>query len=101
MSEACEVTLLRTLIAIYSASMVLKVTNFCFLLHQETMEKFMVEHQLDVLFRSTVIFALFESAYLVDSSSLWRHISSHIQQCLVYILIHVLLLSSESVSIDS
>ena len=33
LSEACEAILLRTLDAIYSASVVLKATEFCFLLH--------------------------------------------------------------------
>jgi hypothetical protein len=65
------------------------------------MANFMVEHQLDVFFWSTVLSAQSESAYLANSVSHWRHISGHIQLCLVYISIHVLMLSSESVLVDS
>jgi hypothetical protein len=57
MSEACEATFLHTLDAIYSSSMVLKAIEFCFLLHQETMENFMVENQPDVLLWSTILSA--------------------------------------------
>jgi hypothetical protein len=49
--------LLRTLDAIYSAFVVLKAIEFCFLLHQETMANFTVENQPDVLFQSTVLSA--------------------------------------------
>jgi hypothetical protein len=87
--------------AIYYVSVVLKAIEFYFLLHQETMENFMEENQPDVLFRSTVLSAQSESTYLATSSSHWRHISGHIQLCLEYISIHVLLLSSESVLVDS
>jgi hypothetical protein len=89
MSKACEATLLHTLDVIFSASMVLKAIEFCFFLHQEPMATFIVEQQSDVLFQSTVLFAQSESAYLASSSSHWRHISGHIQLCLVYISIHV------------
>jgi hypothetical protein len=87
--------------AIYSASVVSKATEFCFMLYQETMATLMVEQQLDVLFRSTILSAQSESAYPINSSSHLRHISSHIQLCLIYISIHVLLLYSEFVLIDS
>jgi hypothetical protein len=65
------------------------------------MENFTIEHQSDVLFRFTVLSAQSESTYPANSSLYWRHILGHIQLCLVYISIHVLLLSSESVSVDS
>jgi hypothetical protein len=65
------------------------------------MEKFMIEHQPNVLFWFTVLSAQSESAYPANSSSYWRHILGHIQLFLVYISIHVLLLSSESVLVDS
>jgi hypothetical protein len=65
------------------------------------MENFMIEHHPDVLFWFTVLSAQSESTYPANSSSYWRHISVHIQLCLVYVSIHVLLLSSESVSVDS
>ena len=54
---------------IYYAFVVLKDTEFCFLLHQETMTNFTVEHQLDVFFRSTVLSARSESAYPANSIS--------------------------------
>jgi hypothetical protein len=41
----------------YFDSVVLKTTEFCFLLHQEIMAIFTVRQQLDVLFRSTVLSA--------------------------------------------
>jgi hypothetical protein len=63
LSEACEATLLRTLDAICSSSVALKVTEFCFLLHQETMANFMIEQQPDVLFWSTILSAQSESTY--------------------------------------
>jgi hypothetical protein len=69
MSEAFEATLLHTLDPIYSASVVLKATEFCFLLYQETMENFTVEKQLDVLFRSTVLFSQSKLTYPANSSS--------------------------------
>jgi hypothetical protein len=87
--------------AIYSASVVLKVTKFCILLYQETMVNFMVEYQSNVLFQSIVLFAQSESVYSANSSSHWRHISDHIQLCLVFISIHVLLLPSEFILVDS
>jgi hypothetical protein len=65
------------------------------------MENFTIEHQPDVLLRFIVPSAQSESSYPANSSSYRRHISGHIQLCLVYISIHVLLLSSESVSVDS
>jgi hypothetical protein len=65
------------------------------------MANFTVEHQVDVFFQSTVLSAQSESVYPANSISHWRHISGHIQPCLVYISIHVLLLSSESVLVDS
>jgi hypothetical protein len=86
---------------IYSSSVVLKAIEFCFLLHQEIMEKFMVRQQPDVLFSSTVLSSQSVSAYPANSGTHWRHISGHIQLCLIYISIHVLLLSSESISVDS
>jgi hypothetical protein len=55
MSEACELKFLHTLNVIYSASVVLKATDICLLLHQETMENFTVKKQLNVLFYSTVL----------------------------------------------
>jgi hypothetical protein len=65
------------------------------------MENFKVEHQLDIFFWSTVISTQSELVYPANSVSHWRHISGHIQLCLVYISIHVLLLSSEFVLVDS
>jgi hypothetical protein len=61
----------------------------------------MVEHQPDVLLRYIVFSAQSESSYPANSGSHWRDISGYIQLCLVYISIYVLVLSSESVSIDS
>jgi hypothetical protein len=87
--------------AIHSTSVVLKVTKFCILLHQETIVNFTVEYQPDVLFRSIVLSAQSESVYSANSSLHWRHILEHIQLCLVYILIHVFLFPSESISVDS
>jgi hypothetical protein len=52
-----------TLNAIYSASTVLKATDLCFLLHQETMLNSKVKQQLNVLFRSTIRFAQSISTY--------------------------------------
>ena len=52
-----------TLNAIYSASVVLKATELCFLLHQDTMEDPKVKQQPDVLFRSTALPARSASAY--------------------------------------
>ena len=54
-SEDCEATLLHTLNATYSASVVLKATEFCFLIHQETMVNFTVRQQPNVLFQSIVL----------------------------------------------
>jgi hypothetical protein len=65
------------------------------------MENFKVEHQLDIFFWSTIISTQSELVYPGNSVSHWRHISGHIQLCLVYISIHVLLLSSEFVLVDS
>ena len=53
------------------------------------------------VFWSNVLSAQSKSAYPTNSSSHWRHILGHIQLCLIYISIHSLLLSSESISIDS
>ena len=86
------------LMLIYSASMVLNAIEFCFLLHQETMANFKVEHQPDVFFQFTVLSSQSESTYPTKSSSYWSHISGHIQLCLVYTC---LLSSSESVLVDS
>ena len=47
----------------YSSSMVVKATKFCFLLHEETMADPKVKQQPDVLFRSTTILAESTSAY--------------------------------------
>jgi hypothetical protein len=57
LSEACEAIWIHTLDATYSASVVLKATEFCFLMHQETMENFTLRQQSNVLFRSTVVSA--------------------------------------------
>jgi hypothetical protein len=63
------------------------------------MKKFMVEHQLNVLFRSIVLSAPSKLVYPVNSGSHWSHILGYIQLCLVYISIHVF--SSETVLVDS
>jgi hypothetical protein len=57
MSEACEAIFLCTLDDTYFDSVVLKTTEFCFLLHQEIMAIFTVRQQMDVLFWSTVLSA--------------------------------------------
>jgi hypothetical protein len=77
-----------TLNAIYSASAVLKATELCFLLHQETMANSKVKQQPDVLFRSTALPAPI-GIYLQTQVLHWRHISGHIQLCLIDISIHV------------
>jgi hypothetical protein len=49
MSESCEAIWILTFDDIYSTSVILKATEFGFLLHQEIMENFTARQQLDVL----------------------------------------------------
>jgi hypothetical protein len=81
MSEACEATLLRTLDVIYFAFVVLKATEFCFLLHQGTMANFTITQQLDVLFRSTILSAQSVSAYPCKLNFTLGGISQTISNC--------------------
>jgi hypothetical protein len=70
--EAYEATLFHTLNDIYFASVVLKATELCFLLHQEIMA-----NKNRMCFSNPLYFL--SILYIPANSSLqWRHISGHI-----------------------
>jgi hypothetical protein len=91
--EACEATLLLTLDSYILFLCDTQGHRVLFFYCIRTMANFTVEHQLDLFFRSTVLSSQSKSIYPAYSVSHWRHISGCIQLGLVYISIHVLLLS--------